>query len=67
MRSVEESHGAHSLCMHRRKPAVLFSMLSYRSMSWVLRFGFCVLPSALVLCQDFGQYFLKNPDVYAMF
>ena len=46
MRPVTFFHGAHSLCMHRRKPAVLFSMLSYRSMSWVLRFGFCVLPSA---------------------
>ena len=27
----------------------------------------CPWDRELVLCQDFGQYFLKNPDVYAMF
>ena len=44
MRPVEGSHGAHSLCMHRRKPAVLFSMrkLSFHVVGfafwlWLLR------------------------------
>ena len=78
MRSVEESHGAHSLCMHRRKPAVLFSMrkLSFHVVGfafwlWLLRLALRLkLAQALQhalppgrLCLLFLGGFLFFPDL----